>query len=156
MTTYYAKRGRRYYPIAEHMRFDALTEGAYLMVVHPGGHSLTRLVKPASGEVEAAIHIAQEAMVTAMREKNQSSGEPIGLYTKKDRDLARKAWKAYCDVFGSERTASFRGVSMRDVVDAGIKALREHIHAQNDEQRSHCSEKGARQRNHAEKPASDC
>lgn len=152
MTTYYAKRGRRYYPIAEHMTFDALTDGTYLMVVHPGGHSWTRLVKPASGEVEAAIRIAQEAMVTAMREMNANCGEPMGMETKKEQELARKAWKAYCDVFGKERMVSYRGVNMHDVVNAGIKALREHINAQDDDKGSDRSSSSTRKRDSAQEP----
>lgn len=152
MTTYFAKRGRRYYPIAEHMTYDTLTKGTYLVTIEPGGYSWTRLVEPASGEVEAAIRIAQEAMVTAMREMNANCGEPMGMETKKEQELARKAWKAYCDVFGKERMVSYRGVSMHDVVNAGIKALREHINAQDDDEGSHRNPSSARKGNSAQEP----
>lgn len=151
MTTYYAKRGRRYYPIAEHMTYDTLTRGTYLVAIEPGGYSCTRLVKPASGEVEAAIRIAQEAMVAAMREMNANCGEPMGMETKKEKELARKAWKAYCDVFGRDRMTSYRGVSMHDVVNAGIKALREHINAQDDDKGSGIHSTSACKRNPAKK-----
>lgn len=143
MTTWYEKRGRRYVPVAEHDRYDALTEGAYLLIVKPGSRSMCRLVKPASGEVEAAIHIAYAAMVDAMRRTNESS-EPMGLLTEKEKQLARKALEAYRAVWGRERMVSYRGVSMHDVVDAGIQALKEYIHAQKDEQGVHRSTTSAR------------
>ena len=155
MTTWYEKRGRRYVPVAEHDRYDALTEGTYLLVVRPGSRSMCRLVKPASGEVEAAIHIAYGAMVDAMRKTNESISEPMGLMTEKEKQLARKALEAYRAVWGRERMVSYRGVSMHDVVDAGIQALKEHMHAQDDEQGVNRSTTSARKRDHAEEPASD-
>lgn len=127
MTTYYAKRGRRYIPVAEHQTYDTLTEGTYLVVVKPGSRSMTRLVQPASGEVEAAIRIAEQAMVEAMRAMNESPGEPVGLSTEAEKALAKKAYAAYTAVVGKDRMLHFRGVSMYDVVQAGIKALRESL-----------------------------
>lgn len=153
MTTFYAKRGRRYVPVAEHDRFDALTEGSYLLVVRPGSRSLVRLVKPASGEVEAAINIARKAMEQAMVEKNRTSGEP--MVPEKDKERARKAYAAYSAIMGADRMVSYRGISMSDIVDAGIQALKEHMHAPDDDQGSHRGTASARQGDHAQEPAPD-
>ena len=127
MTTYYEKRGRRYIPVAEREMYDALTAGTYLVVIQPGLRSMKRLVQPASGEVEAAIRIAEQAMVDAMRTMNESPGEPMGLATEAEKTLAKKAYAAYTAVVGKDRMLHFRGVSMHDVVEAGIKALRESL-----------------------------
>lgn len=127
VTTYYEKRGRRYVPIAEDARFDALTEGHYLVVIKPGLRSMTRLVEPASGEVEAAIRVARVAMEEAMAAANRSSGEAMGLPTKEDKERAERAYQAWLGVMGERWSVSYRGVSMHDIVEAGIQALRKEM-----------------------------
>lgn len=127
MTTWYEKRGRRYVPVAEHeMRgWDVWTEGTYLVSVKPGVRSTMRLVSPASGEVEAAIKIVKDGMLSAMLQMNQSAGEPMAK-TEEDRERAKKAHAAYMEIMG-DRGAWFKGVSMHDVIDAGLSVLREHM-----------------------------
>lgn len=127
VTTYYEKRGRRYFPIAENDRFDALTKGHYLIVVEPGLRSTTRLIEPASGEVEAAIRIARVAMEEAMLAANRRSGGAMGLPTEEDKRRAERAYQAWLSVMGERWSVSYRGVSMHDVVEAGIQALRKEM-----------------------------
>ena len=123
--TLYEKRGRRYVPVAEENAFAGIPEGWWLVHVKPGGLSSRRMLTPAHAEVEAAMRLAEDVMVEAMRRKQGASDLNPRPY--RDPAKARRAWKAWADIMGDETMLCFDGVSMRDVVDAGLDALRKHM-----------------------------
>lgn len=123
MTTYYEKRGRRYYPVAERDAFDAIPEGDWLVYVRPGLRSAKKLVEPAYIELEAAMREAEEAMVKAMYESSTERLEDK-RYHPADRELARKGWEAWKAVVG-DRPMYCTSASMLEVVRAGINAIRQ-------------------------------
>lgn len=125
MTTYYEKRGRRYYPIAERDAFDAIPEGDWLVCVKPGLRSARRMIKPAYPEIEAAIKVAQDAMLEAMYKARQCDKLDASRISEKDRERYRKAFEAWKAIVG-DVPLYFEGVSMHDVIEAGLDALREH------------------------------
>ncbi len=123
--TLYEKRGRRYVPVAEMDAFGGMTEGTYLVVVRPGsGLSALRVVEPASAEVEAALHTARGAMVEAMRAQCTAGRDEVRADV--DAPTLRRAWAAWRAIAG-DVTMHFRGVSMVDVVDAGIAVIRAQV-----------------------------
>jgi len=125
VTTYYTRRrsaaGRNHYtPVAENYP-DALHSGAWLVVVDAGCRTTRRLLNPAHAEVLAAAHRARGAMQRAMQRTNS-------LHVRADvTPLQLDAWAAYVEVMeaGGEppHPLSFEGVSMVDIIDAGIGAL---------------------------------
>lgn len=130
MTTYYEKRGRRYYPIAERDAFYAIPEGDWLVHVRPGLRSSKKLIEPAYPELEAAMRVAEEAMVKAMYGSSTERLEDK-RYCPADRELARKGWEAWKAVVG-DRPIYCTSDSMLEVVRAGIRAVREHCKKQPD------------------------
>ena len=72
MTTYYEKRGRRYYPVAEHMTRDALPEGHYLVTVKPGVTSWTRDITPDTAALKAAQNIVIDELAKWIYEAGQA------------------------------------------------------------------------------------
>ena len=73
------------------------------------------------------MRVAEDAMVAAMHRKNASSTLNTRAYP--NRAKAERAWKAWADIMGDETMLCFEGVSMRDVVAAGLDALRRHMGA---------------------------
>lgn len=122
MSTLYEKRGRRYFAVAEHESFAAVPLGWWLVHVQPGIRS-SRRVDPDRAAVEAAMRIAEDAMVEAMQRENQRT-DPSPKPSPAKMERHRKAWAAYCAVFGKNPPVTFMGASMHGVVDAGIAALR--------------------------------
>lgn len=124
MTTLYEKRGRRYYPVRETEALDGLGEGSWVVTVQKdNGSTLTsiqRAIEPAYVEVLAAVAILSRAMSEAMRKACQLSPKSESL-TKKEKE----AYKAFCDIMGENALMAFKGVSMADVVAAGVEKLQE-------------------------------
>ena len=121
MKTYYEKRGRRYYPVSYHDSdaLDALPVGHYLISVTHGCMS-RRPVEPATAGVLGAAHAARYAMIDAMRAR---ATVVIDARRYEDPDRAKRAWAAWCDVMGDDVPLMCEGVSMSDVVQAGIDVL---------------------------------
>jgi hypothetical protein len=127
MTTYYEKRGRRYVPVAEHeVLVYGRRFGFYLQHVQPGSTSTTPLPDPKFAEVEAALRVAQEAMLEAMRKRCEITGVQTRHVPEKDRAKYKRAWEAWKAIVG-DVPAYFEGVSMHDVVDAGVEAVRARL-----------------------------
>lgn len=124
----YEKKGRRYYPVRDTEAFAGLGIGAHVVVVEKRGSStlttIHKLVVPAHAELLAAISTAREAMLHAMIEKNTTTKPARPLSPKE-----KKAWEAYRAVMNEDRDVPmlFAGVSMHDVIDAGIRALEEKL-----------------------------
>jgi hypothetical protein len=118
--TLYVKKGRKYVPVREHAPevYDSLTYGQYVVTVSEGSTRLRRVDTPASAEVLAAVEQMREAMETAMREANTSqfdSSTPLTPEQQAAADALRKS-------VGS-LMVTYRGASMGDVVDAGVKVI---------------------------------
>lgn len=126
MTTYYVKNGRRYRAVAESDAFGAIPEGWWLVHVFPGGLSSRKSVTPDRPAVEAAIREAEDAMVEAMLKRCEPTGPGVRHVPEKDRPRYLRAWEAWKKIVG-DVPMYFEGVSMHDVVDAGIAALRAKI-----------------------------
>jgi hypothetical protein len=126
MSTLFEKRGRLYYPVRDTMACDGLGLGSHVVTVMKSedGCTLTSYrgpIIPAFASVLAAIPFAREAMLHAMTERNKVERPVNRPMTAKQ----KRAWAAYQAVMAEDKDVpmAFEGMSMHDVVDAGIKAL---------------------------------
>lgn len=94
--TYYEKRGRRYYPVAEEDTYGAMTEGYYLVCCKPGRRGWRRLLKPDGAAVLAVLREHEDALTAAINEA--STIRPAGPLT----GLELKAWQAYQAIAGKD------------------------------------------------------
>ena len=63
----YKKAGRKYVPVQEHVDTTGWSKGHYLVIVHPGLVSMTRIkLNPDYPAALAALHDAREAMIKAI------------------------------------------------------------------------------------------
>ena len=115
----YKKVGRRYKPVNDPWAYDGLREGHWHVWVRPGSVTIREFVFPNKYEVLAAIEEVKEAMIEAMLKHNTVKLQAI---TKKE----KKAAAAYRAIMGPDAPLVFEGASMLDVVEAGIKVLRDH------------------------------
>lgn len=118
--TLYIKQGRKYVPVREHAPevYDSLPFGQYVVTVSEGSTRLKRVDTPASAEVLVAVEQMREAMETAMREANTSrfdSSTPLTPKQQAAADALRQSLGSFL--------VTYRGASMADVVDAGVKVL---------------------------------
>lgn len=105
----------RYEPVGVTIA-DTFPVGAHLVVVEPGyRHTLYR-IDPATADLLAAARPAFGAMLAAMRAANEPRPEV------RDQERHRTAWAAYLAA-GGEPVLRFSGVSLHDIIDAGIAAL---------------------------------
>ena len=118
--TLYVKQGRKYVPVAKHAPevYDSLPFGQYVVIVSEGSTRLTRVDTPASAEVLGAVAQMREAMETAMREANTSQFELNKPLTPEQQAAADKLRKSLGSLM-----VTYRGASMSDVIDAGLKVL---------------------------------
>lgn len=118
--TLYIKQGRKYVPVREHAPevHDSLPHGQYVVTVSEGSTRLRRVDTPASAEVLVAVEQMREAMETAMREANTSRFELNKPLTPEQQAAADKLRKSLGSLL-----VTYRGVSMSDVIDAGVKVL---------------------------------
>lgn len=127
MTTYYIKKGKRYEPIAEseYWSGDAKPLGFHLVTVKPGSTSWKFRIEPDLAGFEAAANIAKEAMIDLLMQTNNASKISIHHYPESMREKALKAHKAWVDIMGDDIPHVFDGVSMNELVEVGMKAIRE-------------------------------
>ena len=118
--TLYIKQGRKYVPVREHAPevYDSLPFGQYVVTVSEGSTRLKRVDTPASAEVLVAVEQMREAMETAMREANTSRFELNTPLTPEQQAAADKLRKSLGSLM-----VTYRGASMSEVVDAGVKVL---------------------------------
>ena len=119
MTTFYAKRGRRYHPVQQYDGdlLDSLPKGAHLIVVEPGIRSTLHNIDPKTAPLLAALRKCRDPLLAAIREaaKVRPSEELKG------RRLG--AWEAYKAVAHPDDLLVVRGGSHHDIVDALERAL---------------------------------
>jgi hypothetical protein len=104
------------------MNLQGYPPGHYRLWITPGYKSLyseTTPVSPDYARVLAAIDELKDVMVRAMQDKNKLAGRCRQL----DRATEEKGWKAFREAVGTDEPLTFGGVSMQDVVDAGVEKL---------------------------------
>lgn len=128
MTTYYKKQGRKYVPVMESEMWsgDAKPLGFHLVHVQPGSTSWNFRVNPDLVETIAATKIMKDAMIDKMFQVNRGSIDE-NKYPEHLRQKAQKAWQAWVDIMGEDIPISFRGASMQELVETGIKELENHL-----------------------------
>ena len=116
----YRKVGRRYVRVNDPWAYTGLMEGHHHVWVRPNSVTIREFVLPNNHSVSAAIEEVRDAMVKALQEANKF--RPKIPLSKKEAE----AIKAYQKVMGEDATIIFDGISMQDLVDAGIKVLTDH------------------------------
>lgn len=114
--TLYIKKGRRYKPWGMIYDLNGLPEGAHLVVVKPGSQSMLYNVEPDRAALLAAMREATEYMIDSMREASELQSQQVPI-TQEQRDLLDKL-----KATGFNASVWSRG-SLRDMIDAGMKAL---------------------------------
>ena len=127
MTTLYEKRGRRYYPVHDTLACDGLGLGSWIITVFKTDGCTTshcrKLIEPDFARILAVMPLLRESMISTMYKRNKINRPAKRALTPKE----KRAWKAYCDVMGDDAPMAFEGVSMGDVVDAGIEVLEKEL-----------------------------
>jgi hypothetical protein len=118
---YYEKQGRKYVPVAEYDNdfMDSYHKGNHLVMCYPGGTSRRFNIEPALAPMIAAGRYAEDAMCSAMLKASELKPNQTPIT-----DAQRKAWRALADSFGEE-LCTLQGASVRDVAEAGVKAMQE-------------------------------
>lgn len=124
MSTYYIKKGRKYVPIAEDRTWDTIPLGHHVVSVRPGLTSWKFRISPELAGVESAFKIAKEAMLERMSKVNEMKISPKH-YPEYLRPKVEKAFQAWKQIMGVDIPLSFEGISMNDIIEAGIEALKE-------------------------------
>jgi len=123
--TFYKKVQRRnrvrYEPVLQHETFGALPEGFYMVRVKPGKTSVRQRIYPATDEVEAALRIAEDAMLDALREADKliPRNTPIT-------PAQQKAWRKFEKAMGDGMYALERA-SLQEIVEAGMRSLANYV-----------------------------
>ena len=128
--TIYIKRGRRYVEVGWHdPQAHYYPHGAHLVISKPGGGLTMYGINPDHAALLAAAQTMREAMLTTIHKADAMRLKPIG----NRRPLTKKelaGWEAYKAIAGEPRSLMLEGVSLSDVIDAGIKALTDAIKEQ--------------------------
>jgi hypothetical protein len=123
MTPIYKKVGRRYKEIGVYENEQYHYQHGSHLVVSREGSVITRFnIDPANAQVEAALEYVRDAMVEAMRKACELTPDKR-MNTPKE----MKAIKAFYSIAGPQSLLKFEGVSMNDIVDAGIKILKREV-----------------------------
>lgn len=126
MTTYFKKQGRRYIPVAEsEVRWESMPLGTHLVDVKPGCTTWMYNVEVDNAKVLKAMLTAKEAMTKALMDANHMEPKTIDV-PERDKEKYMQAWKAWSEIVG-EMPLVFAGLSPAELVDAGIKALKEEL-----------------------------
>lgn len=126
MTTFYIRKDGKYKAVSEseYWSEDTIPLGFHLVEVKPGSTSWKFRINPDLVEFTAAMSIARDAMLSKMNEVNQlkvaEKTYPLHL-----RQKATKAWNAWKEIMGEDIPIQFEGVSMSDIIEAGLKAIQE-------------------------------
>jgi len=116
---FYEKVGRRYIPVSEYDSdlVSSFPEGSHLVVVRPGATSTHYKINPDYVPLIAAGKVAKEGMLKALvLENTYKISRPAATAEEK------AAWDNLLEVWGEEARC-FKGVSMSDVAEAGVRAL---------------------------------
>jgi len=109
----------RYEPVAEYCDLDQFPKGYHLLYITPGCRSYRYDIAPDYHAVIAAVHSMRDTMIATMNEANRFNlDKPVTPLTKKQRAVLDE----YQRLRGETLTV-FKGVSMHDIVEAGLKVL---------------------------------
>lgn len=97
MTTLYVKRGRRYYPAAEHEEIDSYPKGTHLVICEPGSRLTRYNVEPDRAGLLAAAETARERIRLAVVEALAMRPTTRPVTAKQ-----RGAWKAFVAAMGND------------------------------------------------------
>ena len=116
---FYEKRGRRFVPVAEFDNdfLDSFTKGNHLVMCDPGGTSRRYNIDPNYAAMIAAGRVAEDAICIALTKATEVRPQRKAM-TQAEID----AWNNLIEVWGEE-ARSLVGPSIRDVAEAGVKAM---------------------------------
>ena len=118
---YYEKVGRRYVPVAEYDNnlMDSFHKGTHLVMVYPGGSSRRYNIDPNYAAMIAAGRVAEDSMCRAMSKASELRPKQTPITP-----TQKAAWEALARAFGDD-LCTLHGLSVHDVVEAGVKAMQE-------------------------------
>ena len=117
---YYRRDGRRYVKLTEPSSL-LWKDGFYLVHVTDNATRITPFpLDPAFAHVEAAMHVAEEAMVSALKDEMTGRPQPLPLTKAQVAE-----WRRFERVMGGSLTLWHK--SPHDIIQAGITALRNAI-----------------------------
>jgi hypothetical protein len=121
MTTYYVKRGRRYYPVShwDPQLDQALPPGHHLVSVRPGQESRRCNIEPARAPMIAAGMLAEEAMSRAIYNAMELRSAPIKL-TARQQTLMKELTESM-----NRQDLRWMRASASEIAQAGVRALQE-------------------------------
>jgi hypothetical protein len=116
---YYEKRGRKYVPVAEYDNdlLDSFHEGNHLVMCYPGGTSRRYNIDPNYAAMIAAGRVAEDAICITLSKATEVRPQRKAM-TQAEID----AWNNLIEVWGEE-ARSLIGPSIRDVAEAGVRAM---------------------------------
>jgi hypothetical protein len=121
--TLYVKVGSKYVHVSDPWAYNGLREGHWQVWVRKGQTTIRTPIWPARDEVGAAMLEAEEAMIKALAEADKMR-PPVIKMSKRH----QKAWARYVKEAGEEAFRTFSHGSLFDIVQAGIKALKERAY----------------------------
>jgi hypothetical protein len=118
---YYEKVGRKYVPVSEYDSdyLDSFSKGTHIVMCYPGGQSRRYNIDPNYAALIAAGRVAEDAMCKAMNKASELRPRQTPITPGQ-----KKAWEKLAKEFGDE-LCTLNGLSVHDVVEAGVKALQE-------------------------------
>lgn len=120
----YKKVGKRYKPVENYYDESTLPAGYHLICIEPGLRSTKYRINPDHATLLAAMRTAEKAMIEAMTEANR-----LRVDIDREKPLTgkvKKAWEEFARL--SKKSAVWcKGVTMYDIVEAGMKAVMEQV-----------------------------
>ena len=112
--TFYEKRGRRYYPVAEYDSdvLSALPEGTHLITVEPGRQSCRYHINPAHAPLLAALEQHRDSLVKVLMEASAEKLQRRTL-TKKE----ARAYAAWENIMGKGALLTLQRPSAQELLD---------------------------------------
>ena len=106
------------------MALDGLPNGDWLVTVEDGRRTCRRVIDPKPGMemLAACVHLSDwlvDALSEVSRSKPSETRRPL---TAKE----RKAFKAYCDVLGTEAVLWLERPSLVEIAERAVAKVREH------------------------------
>lgn len=117
MTTLYVKRGRRYYPAAEHEEIDSYPQGAHLVICEPGSTLRQFGINPDEAALLAAAEPLRKEIARIVSD-SMAMRPSRRLMT--DRQLA--AWSNLVNAMGKDGYI-IEYASVQETADAVVRML---------------------------------
>lgn len=121
----YIKRGKKYVSTNDPWAYTGLQKGHWHVWVREGTTTIREHIFADRPGVAAAMLEAEEAMCAALSDKAKAR-PPVVKMSKRH----QKAWARYVKEAGEEAFHTFSQPSMWEIVQAGIKALKDRKYAE--------------------------